>query len=169
MFRLTSPSMNLYQLKRYFPVYCSARSLLCARTFLCQMYTSPDQANWQLCRDNGLPPPITRHALHPFIMLWASHMGCTWIESCVVVVAVLRLSRRVYVTLGGAWHFWLTFGARYHVTFELGFCYIIPKFSCVAGRGGGGGGGGGGCVGGFTTSKGILRNLLNARKRNWQI
>ena len=29
----------------YSPFYCSAGSLLCAKTFLCQMYTSPDRAN----------------------------------------------------------------------------------------------------------------------------
>ena len=75
-----------------FLLLLSATSPLCARTFLCQMCTSPDQAYWQLWRDSCLQPPITPHALHPFIMLWASHMGCTWIESCVVMFAVLRLS-----------------------------------------------------------------------------
>ena len=50
------------------------------------------------------------------LVLWASYMGCTWIESCVVVFAVLRLSRSFYVTLPRGWHFWtnmwaITFGA----------------------------------------------------------
>ena len=67
VFKLTSPSMNHYLLKSYFSFYCSARSPLWARTFLCQIYTSPDQTNWQFCRDNGLQPPITHHAPHRFI------------------------------------------------------------------------------------------------------
>ena len=54
------------------------------------------------------------------LMLWASHIGCTWIESCVVVLAVLRLSRSFRVTLRRAWHFRLTFGICDHVTFQLG-------------------------------------------------
>ena len=57
--------------------YCSARSLLCAKTFLCQMYTSPDQRNGKFCRDNGLQPPITLLALDSIInALIKSHGGC---------------------------------------------------------------------------------------------
>ena len=73
-------------LKRYFPFNCSARSPFCARTFLYQMHTSPDQANWQLCRDNGLKPPLTRHALHPWSFINAlskSHgVYMNWILRC---------------------------------------------------------------------------------------
>ena len=78
------------------------------------------------------------------LMLWASHMGCIWIESCVVVFAVLRLSRSFHVTLHRTR---LTFGACDHVTFELHIWW----------------GGGGGQ---FKTSKRILQNLGNVRKRN---
>ena len=53
-------------------------------------------------------------------------MGGAWIKSCVVVFAVLRLSRSFSNTLRRAWHFWLTFGACDRVTFEPGFCYINP-------------------------------------------
>ena len=53
-------------------------------------------------------------------------MGGAWIKSGVVVYAVLRLSRSFSNTLRRAWHFWLTFRACDRVTFELGFCYIIP-------------------------------------------
>ena len=59
-------------------------------------------------------------------MLWSSHMGVAWIESCVVVFAVLRLSRGCSNILRRAWHSWLTFGACNRVKFELGFCNIIP-------------------------------------------
>ena len=59
-------------------------------------------------------------------MLWSSRMGVAWIESCVVVFAVLRLSRRFSNTLRRAWHSWLAFGTCDRVKFELRFCYIIP-------------------------------------------
>ena len=72
MFNLTSPSMNHYLLKSYFSFCCSARSPLWARTFRCQIYTSPDQTNWQFSRDNGLQPTITRHAPHRFVVAWVS-------------------------------------------------------------------------------------------------
>ena len=51
--------------------------------------------------------------------------------------AVLRLSRRFYVTLGRAQLFWQPVGACDHVTFEMGFSHIIPFF--VGGGGAGGG------------------------------
>ena len=41
------------------------------------MYTSPDQRNEKFCRNNGLQPPIARHALDPIInALSKSHAGC---------------------------------------------------------------------------------------------
>ena len=65
--------------------------------------------------------------------------------------AVLRLSRRFHVALHRARHFRLTFGACDHVTFELH--NSDPEFDM----------GGGGQ---FKTSKRILQNLGNVRKRN---
>ena len=113
IFRLTSPSMNLYQLKRYFPFYCSGRSLLCVRTFLCQMYTSPDKANWQLCRHNGLPPPITRHALHPFINALSKSHGVymNWILRCCVCCSMSLTEFLCYIGrcvtfLAHVWGMW---------------------------------------------------------------
>ena len=116
------------------------------------MYTYPDQANWQLCRDNGLPPPITRHALHPFInALRKSHgVYMNWILRCCVCCSTSVTEFLWYIW--GAWNFWLTFGACDHVIFELGCSYIIPKF-CYGGEGG------------VKTSKGILENLGNGRKK----
>ena len=67
--------------------------------------------------------------------------------------AVLRLSRRFCVTLGRAQLFWQTVGACDHVTFQLGFCHIIPLFV---------GGGGGG----VKTLKRISENLANVREKN---
>ena len=97
----------------------------------------------------------THHMLYThLLMLWASHMGCTWSESCVVAFAVLLLSRSFYVTLRRAWHFWLTFGASDHLTCQLGLSYIIPEI---------GGGAGGGRGGSFKTSRRILENLDNFR------
>ena len=72
-----------------------------------QMYTSPDQTNWQFCRDNGLQPTITRHALHPFIdALSKSHwVYLNWILGvcCSAFCYVLLLPRSFYVTLRDAW------------------------------------------------------------------
>ena len=80
----------------------------------------------------------------PFITALSKSHGCTWIESCVVVFAVLRLSRRFCVTLGRAQLFWQTVGACDHVTFELGFSHI----------------------GGVKTLKRISENLANVRGKN---
>ena len=54
------------------------------------------------------------------LMLWASHVGCTWIESCVVVFVVLRLSGRFYVTLcRGIFVMLLTFPSLTDQEFKL--------------------------------------------------
>ena len=74
-----------------------------------------------------------------------------WILRC-CVCCFASVAEFLYVTLRHAWHFWLSFGACDHVTFELGFIsYIISEF--------------GGEGGGFKTSKRIWENLGNVRKK----
>ena len=63
MSKLTSPSMNHFQLKRYFSFYCSTRSPSCARTFLCQMYTSLTRRS-----DNFVMIMASNHP--PLVMLY---------------------------------------------------------------------------------------------------
>ena len=97
----------------------------------------------------------THHMLYThLLMLWASHMGCTWSESCVVAFAVLLLSRSFYVTLRRAWHFWLTFWGIW--SFDMSTWIELHN----SGNWGGGGRGEGG---GFKTSRRILENLDNFR------
>ena len=121
MFWLTSPSMNLLVKEVLFLLLlCELREVFSVRGLFYVKCTLP------LTRrtDNFV---VIMAFNHPWLamfythllMLWASHIGCTWIESCVVVFAVLRLSRSFRVTLRRAWHFRLTFGICDHVTFEL--------------------------------------------------
>ena len=55
--------------------------LLCEKSLMCEDFSmsnvhSPDQRNGKFCRDNGLQPPITRHALDSIVnALIKSHGG----------------------------------------------------------------------------------------------
>ena len=77
-------------------------------------------------------PLVAMLSTHLFT-LWASHMGCTWIESCVFAFAILHLSRsfpvklrlRDKLNLHAGDHVWSTWSCA---TFELGLVTQFRNF-----------------------------------------
>ena len=101
-------------------------------------------------------PSLAMLYIH-LLMLWASYMGCTWIESCVVVLAVLRLDLSesfCYIAscvtclahVCGMWSCDISTRLR----------YIIPIRNLIEGGGEGGGQ--------FKTSKRILQEKMTNLK-----
>ena len=110
----------------------------------------------------------SKHLLLPMLSthlftLWASHMGCTWTESCVFAFAVLHLSRgfpvelrlRDKLNLHAGDHVWSTWLCDIRTRFS----YIIQEFSFLGGGEN------------FRYKKTIFKNLGKLRKKmkTWRI